>query len=124
MPEVKEIWVLVDIIDDVPRYQISNKGNIKSLIGKEKILKPTKDNKGYLHIKLSIKPKEKGVYRRKDFRIHRLVAMYFCDNYAEEKEIHHINLNRQDNQYTNLICLTKKEHLEIHKNLNNDKRGV
>lgn len=65
---------------------------MKSLIGEEKILKPTPDGKGYLRVKLSKKPDVKGRYITKDYRIHRLVAKLFCENYAEEKEVHHKNL--------------------------------
>ncbi len=45
------------------RYMVSNTGQVKSLIGKEKIMKPYKNEKGYLIIKLSEKPIEKGKYQ-------------------------------------------------------------
>ena len=52
------------------------------------------DHDGYLRVKLSDLPIAKGKYQRKDYRIHRLVAKYFCEDYAEDKEVHHKNLRR------------------------------
>lgn len=104
-------------IKDFPRYQVSSHGRVKSLIGQEKLLQPFKSAKGYLSVKLSKKNQEKGKYISKAFRVHRLVAEYFCENYAENIEVHHKNRNRQDNRAENLICLTKKEHAELHKKL-------
>ncbi len=33
--------------------------------------------------------------------------------------IHHINLNRSDNRLNNLMCLTHKQHRELHKKIDN-----
>lgn len=114
LPNEVEIW---KTIKDMPRYQVSNLGNVKSLIGKEKILTASSDGKGYLRVKLSAKPKEKGVYIRKDYRIHRLVAEYFCEGFQSNKDVHHINAKRYDNKASNLKCLTKEEHIAIHKTM-------
>lgn len=114
LEDQKEVW---KTINDYPRYQVSNMGRIKSLIGQEKILNPTPNKKGYLIADLNQKPTKKGEYKRKRFRVHRLVAEYFCEGYGDKKDIHHENLRRNDNRATNLICLTKKEHIEIHKKL-------
>ena len=40
------------------------------------------------------------------------------DEYSEDKEIHHIDLNRQNNHWDNLLPLTKQQHLELHRQLN------
>lgn len=80
------------------------------------------DHDGYLRVKLSDLPIAKGKYRRKDYRIHRLVAKYFCEDYAEDKEVHHKNLRRWDNRAENLICLTKAEHRELHRKLKEQER--
>lgn len=112
------------VIQEFPRYMISNKGNVKSLIGKEKLLKPYKSNKGYLSVKLSSKPNKKEEYNRRSVKVHRLVAKYFCENYTEEKEVHHKNHNRQDNKAENLICLSKADHLALHKRLQQEKENL
>ena len=57
MPIDNEIWKR---IDELPRYEISNLGRVRGLIGIEKILKPTPDNRGYLRVKLCVKPPRKG----------------------------------------------------------------
>lgn len=57
MPIENEVWKR---IDELPRYEISNAGRVRSLIGIEKILKPTPDNRGYLRVKLCQKPTVKG----------------------------------------------------------------
>ena len=80
------------------------------------------DHDGYLRVKLSDLPIAKGKQRRKDYRIHRLVAKYFCEDYAEDKEVHHKNLRRWDNRAENLICLTKAEHRELHRKLKEQER--
>lgn len=49
--------------------------------------------------------------------MHRLVAEYFCEGYSSKKDIHHKNLKRNDNRACNLICLTKKDHLDLHRQL-------
>lgn len=103
------------VIKDFPRYQISSHGRVKSLIGHEKLLCPFVSTKGYLSVKLSRRTGVKGKYFSKSFKVHRLVAEYFCDNFSEKMEVHHKNRNRRDNRSSNLICLTRKEHIEIHK---------
>lgn len=102
-------------IEDFPRYYVSNYGNIKSTIGKEKQLKQYINKKGYCYIKLSKKNTIKGQYIVKECRVHRLVAQYFCDNYDSSKDIHHINHIPTDNRASNLLCLTKAEHYILHK---------
>lgn len=81
---IYELWK--DIKDFEGLYQISNLGNIKSLpkkrnlknghsyIQKEQILKPFKNNKGYLQIALVKNGKH---YKR---QVHNLVATTFIEN--------------------------------------------
>ena len=111
----KEIW---KVIEDFPRYQVSNMGRVKSFVGSEKILQPFGRSNGYVSVRLSQEVKVKGKYTTKDFVVHRLVAKYFCENYSEDKEVHHKNRIRTDNRADNLECMTKKDHLALHKKLN------
>ena len=103
------------VIEEFPRYEVSNLGNVRSNIGVQKLLQPYATAKGYLTVRLSKKPANKGSYNSQDMKVHRLVAAYFCENYDESKEIHHINHDKTDNRAVNLLCLTKKEHLELHR---------
>lgn len=108
-------------IEEFPRYQVSNYGRVKSCIGAEKLLRPNKVQ-GYLIVKLSKEPSGKGKYNQKCFKIHRLVAKYFCTGYTESKQVHHKDRDRENNFFNNLICVTKSEHAAIHKQLNEEDR--
>ena len=103
---MNEIWK--DIPEYEGLYQVSNLGNIKSLpkehnlknghgyIQKEKVLKPYKNNKGYLQVTL-IKD-NKHIKKQ----IHRLVGEVFIKNTNHYIEINHKNENKSDNRVENL----------------------
>lgn len=103
---------MIEIFKDIEGYenlyQISNLGNVKSLgngnsnNSKEKILKPTKNKKGYLTV---------GLYKDgklKRHKIHRLVAQAFIDNPNNLPQINHRDEDKTNNHFTNLEwCDTK-----------------
>ena len=103
---IYELWK--DIKDFEGLYQISNLGNIKSLpkkhnlknghsyIQKEQILKPFKNNKGYLQIALVKNGKH---YKR---QVHNLVATTFIENPNNYIEINHKDENPSNNCVDNL----------------------
>ena len=99
-----EIWK--DISSFEGKYQISNKGNIKSLArineqGRqmpERILKPSKDKDGYLRIGLSKGSRKDYAY----FRINRLVAEHFIPNPLSLPQVNHEDGNRNNNEVNNL----------------------
>ena len=97
-----------------PYYLISNKGRIKTLdrpiwcvpnnsysIRKGKILKPSnKNTKGYWRIAI---PSENGnKASRKEYSIHRLVAVAFIPNPDNLPQINHIDGNKDNNCVENL----------------------
>ena len=100
-----EIW------KDIPNfygYQISNYGRIKSIdrdivCGDKtihcngKILKQSKNQKGYLRIRIS-----KGRNKKYTLLIHRLVALAFIENPNNYQQINHIDGNKENNYYLNL----------------------
>jgi len=110
----EEIWK--DITGYLYPYQVSNLGNIKVLAKTvtdfrgfswsfpEKILKPTPNPHGYLHLNLF---KEKGKARSVD--VHRIVAEYFIPNPENKREVNHINGIKSDNRAVNLEWTTSKE---------------
>lgn len=78
-------------------YQISNLGNVKSLkTGKEKIMKPFLQRKGYYLIEI----RKDNV--SKTFAVHRLVAETFISNPDNLPQVNHINENKTDNRVENL----------------------
>jgi len=111
-----EVW---KTIDEFPRYMISNYGRVKSFIGVEKILSQYTIG-GYLVVKLSSTPTAQGIYKQKNIKVHRLVAQYFCEGFFGDKQVHHIDRDRTNNYYKNLLCVTKAEHAAIHKQLNSE----
>lgn len=95
---MKEIWK--DIRDYEGLYQVSNTGKIKSLnyrhTGREKIMKHSVNNKGYLFVKLWKNRKFKS------FRVHRLVAEAFIPNPNNLPFINHKSEIKTQNNVENL----------------------
>ena len=91
--EAIEVWK--DIKGYEGHYQVSDLGRVKSLarvvemrksiLGnkKEIFLKPTKNRKGYLNLKLC--KKTDGIYADKSVIVHRLVASEFLENPLNHK---------------------------------------
>ena len=89
-------------------YQISNKGNVKSLkrmvvrnnnrplLVEEKIMKLSLDQKGYLFVALS----KNDV--RKFYRVHRLVAQAFISNPNNLPQVNHKDEDKTHNWISNL----------------------
>lgn len=106
-----EIW------KDVPgyegKYKVSNQGRVRSLNGKEKLLKPYKTPTGYLSVALS----KNGIAIT--IKIHQLVAMAFLGHVRNGLVIvvDHIDANRTNNNLTNLQLITNRE------NASKDKKG-
>jgi hypothetical protein len=117
---VKEIYL--DITDYESLYQISNLGNVKSLLKKrncgrhknkfriydEILLKKQKDKRGYESVNLS----KNGIQKR--FLIHRLVSNTFIENKNGLPYVNHINGIKSDNNFLNLEWVTAREN-ECHK---------
>jgi hypothetical protein len=124
--EATEVWK--DIKDYEGHYQVSNIGRVKSLARvveirktifgnkKEIFLKPTKNRKGYLTVKLCKKSDE--VCSEKSKIIHRLVANEFLENPFSKPQVNHINGIKDDNRVENLEWATGSENV-IHALANN-----
>ncbi len=101
--------IFKDIIWYEGLYQVSNKGNIKSLDSWrrkkwiQKILKSSGNNKWYLQVNLSNK------WKIKKYLIHRLVAFNFLENPKNKPDINHINGIKNDNRLENIEWCTKSE---------------
>lgn len=88
------------------KYTISKTGIVKNdLTGKKLAVQTDKD--GYEYVQLCHKSKH---YNRK---IHKLVAEAYIPNPLNKPEIHHKDGNPTNNDHTNLMWCTKKEHFEL-----------
>lgn len=108
---IQEIWK--PIINYEGLYEISNYGRVKSFLyyngTDERILKPKRDKRNYLHVILSKDDKHKS------FQVHRLVLETFVGPCPEGKEGCHNNGNPSDNFVGNLRW-------DTHSNNEKDKR--
>lgn len=113
-----EIWK--DIKNYEEFYEVSNLGRIRRKEGyvnsgikhntkrlvKSYVLKQNKKRSGYLTVDLS---KNNIV---KTISVHRIVAITFCENPLNKKEVNHINGNKQDNRAENLEWVTPSENIK------------
>lgn len=108
---MKELWKPIEGYEGL--YEVSNFGRVKRkyLNGKELILKPIPNWKGYNRISLS-----NGKGKSKIYSIHRLVGKAFIPNPLNKQQINHINGIKQDNYVDNLEWVTPQENC-IHRNL-------
>lgn len=99
-----EIWKPIDGYENL--YEVSNYGRVKSLgngksnNSKERFLKASKEGNGYLRVGLSKDGK------KKDFKVHRLVASAFIENPNNLPQINHIDEDKQNNHVSNLEWCT------------------
>ena len=100
---------MIEVFKDVPGYeglyQVSNLGNVKSLIT-GKILSPGIDKGGYLKVSLY----KSGEYKK--LLVHRLVAIAFIPNPSNYPEVNHKDENKQNNCVDNLEWCTSQYNRE------------
>ena len=102
---MEEIW------KDIPGYEglylINTKGEILSLRS-GKVRKSTNSGNGSRKIMLS-----GADHKKKQFLIHRLVAMVFLSNpFDDSAEVNHKNLDKTDNRVENLEWSTHADNME------------
>ena len=88
-----EQWVEVD------GYKVSNQGRIIGKHGNETFGVLHKDGYRFVHFNRRIVP------------IHRVIAKCFCEGYSEDKQVDHIDGNKQNNKAENLEWVTAKENI-------------
>lgn len=94
-----EIWR--KCVAPFTRYEVSNMGRVRN--SKLQVMKPLKQNTGYLRVTLYHKGINRILY------IHRLVALSFCDGYLPGLVVDHKNGIRDDNRAENLRWVTISE---------------
>lgn len=96
---------------DIPgfegRYQVSNHGRVKSLLGKGRVLKPGTTTNGHQIIGMTPEG-QKARY----FYIHRIVATVFIGAIPDGMFINHIDGNPKNNDPRNLEFITHSRNIE------------
>ena len=107
---MEEMWRDINGFDG--RYQVSNKGRVRSFARKSykeaRILKQSYEKDGYYIVGLHYS--EKGIKGRTG-RVHRLVAEAFIPNPNNLKEINHKDEDKTNNNVDNLEWCTTKYNL-------------
>lgn len=114
--KVEEIW---KEIKNYSEYAVSSFGRVmrikdghpQSRTKAGKILKPRKMESGYWYITIYENSK------RKDFRVHRLVAENFIGSCPKNHQVNHIDGDKNNNHYFNLEYVTHKENIAHAKRL-------
>lgn len=98
---MNEVWRPVKGYETL--YEVSNFGRVRSLFRYKRILKPMISNSGYQRVDLFKNKK------RKQFSVHRLVAIAFIDNPFDKPFVNHKDENKLNNCIDNLEWL---DHIE------------
>ena len=98
----KEIWKSAAGYES--KYIVSNLGNIRHILRKDKNLRPSVGTTGYLTVKVC---EIGGKFKTK--RLHRIIAETWLENPFNKKEVNHKNGIKTDNRVTNLEWVTPKE---------------
>lgn len=69
------------------------------------------NTKGYLQVRLANPKFSKNIDGRKCYRIHRLVAMFYLDDYSEDLQVNHKNGDKTDNRVENLEMVTNQQNV-------------
>jgi hypothetical protein len=100
-----EVWKPVEGFEEY--YAVSNLGNVRNTVTEVAIV-GDKNNMGYRRVTFYYG-------QRVRVFVHRLVAKHFCDGYAPDLVVNHIDGNKGNNRADNLEWVTRSE---------NDKHAV
>ena len=97
----EEIWCPIRGYEGI--YEVSDQGRVKSIgYGKERILRPVRNNNGYLLVGLRKNREQKW------YLVHRLVAQAFIPNPDNLPQVNHKDENKTNNSVQNLEWCDRK----------------
>lgn len=91
-------------------YRVTREGRVFR-ISDNRELASVAGPKGYMYIRLKSPKFSKNKDRRKNYKVHRLVAMFYLRDYSETLQVNHINGNKKDNRVENLEMVTNQENV-------------
>lgn len=91
-------------------YDVSKDGVVKRK-SDGKVFKNSVGPKGYLIIRLKSPKYSTNKDRRKPYKVHRLVAMFYLDDYNEDLQVNHKNGRKTDNRVENLEMVTNQQNV-------------
>lgn len=71
----------------------------------------SKDQKGYLKARLYT-DLSNHKDKRKPYRLHRIIAMFYLNNFSKELQVNHIDGNKLNNNVNNLEMVTCSENMK------------
>lgn len=114
---MEEVWKDIPSYEGI--YKVSNLGKVKSIswfdpknkkyYKRDKLLKPRKTDKGYIEVTLTNK------YKKKIYKVHRIVAEAFIPNNNNLPQINHIDEDKSNNSVNNLEWCTAEYNIRYSK---------
>ena len=96
-------WIAINRPDKLIGFEINEYGIIRNIITKDPLYE-YKDTHGYICVKIT----------GSEYKVHRIVADHFISKIPHGYEVHHIDLNKSNPYYKNLIICTKEQHRRFH----------
>lgn len=104
-----EIWKQTSIRPD---YEVSNFGRVRRKKRGPSRLWRDPDEYSYIKHRLCRNGYCRVKLNRKEYGLHRLVAIAFIENVQNKPEVNHIDGNKQNNNLSNLEWVTKEENMK------------
>ena len=97
---ISDVWKPITGYEGL--YEVCSAGFVRRMPS-ERVLNPSPDKDGYLRVTLYKNKK------RKDMKMHRLVAEAFIENPENKPTVEHMDGNKKNNHVDNLIWATRSE---------------